>query len=111
MMLRNFLSIKYLMVILFVFSIWIILSPDDHQNLVQKSLDESKSNHWILDKIEKGEMDFSGLDLSGTDLSGLDLSNAKFFGTILQKTNLSNSNLTNADFSGANMRSTNFNST
>ena len=57
------------MVILFVFSVWIIVSPDDHDNLVQKNLDESKSNHWILDKIEKGEIDFSGLDLSGIDLS------------------------------------------
>ena len=64
LMIKNFLSIKYLMVILFVFSIWIILSPDDHQNLVQKSLDASKSNHWILDKIEKGEINFSGLELT-----------------------------------------------
>ena len=90
MMTRKFLSgqifIVYFVVILFVFSIWIILSPVDHQNLVQKNLDEPKSNQWILDKIEKGEINFSGLDLSGLDLSGLDLSNAKFFGTILQKT-------------------------
>ncbi len=77
MMTRKFLSgkifIVYFVVILFVFSIWIILAPDDHQNLVQKNLDEPKSNQWILDKIEKGEMNFSGLDLSGLDLSGLDL--------------------------------------
>ena len=41
MMIRKFLSgqifIVYFVVILFVFSIWIILAPDDHQNLVQKN--------------------------------------------------------------------------
>ena len=56
------------MVILFVFAVWILVSPDDHHNLVQKNLDEQQSNHWILDKIEKDLNElYSSLVVVGKD--------------------------------------------